>query len=372
MTAVALEDMGDAAPETVDRLLAEHAFPLVEGANCTFVWRGDADAVAVEHRVVGLPAPVPLERAGATDLWYATLELPRQARFEYRFLVRRGDHVESVLDPLNPRTAHDPMSEKSVLETDGYVTPDWAVPDPAVVPGELVSLRMPSRWLRRDVALTLYLPVGVRQRGPLPLLVVHDGGDYLRFAGIATVLDNLMHRGLMAGAVAALIDPADRLVEYAASPRHARFLTSELVPRLEQRLPLRADPAGRVLMGASMGAIASLSAAARAPGFYGGLLLQSGTFMFGPAPRGAGGRELAPVVRFLNGLRADPREVSERIFLSIGAFEPSAGRNRAMAATLRTMAGTLRVEEGLDGHNWFSWRDRMLGGLGWLLPDSAS
>jgi len=31
----------------VDAFLAAHRFPLVEGGSCTFVWRGDADAVTL-------------------------------------------------------------------------------------------------------------------------------------------------------------------------------------------------------------------------------------------------------------------------------------------------------------------------------------
>ena len=35
------------------------------------------------------------------------------------------------------------------------------------------------------------------------------------------------------------------------------------------------------------------------------------------------------------------------------------------------MTETLKVVEGLDGHNWINWRDRLLDGLGWLFPGDA-
>ncbi len=41
----------------IDRLLAENRVPLVEGPACTFLFRGEADDVAVEHAVTGLPEP---------------------------------------------------------------------------------------------------------------------------------------------------------------------------------------------------------------------------------------------------------------------------------------------------------------------------
>ena len=114
----------------------------------------------------------------------------------------------------------------------------------------------------------------------MPLLVVHDGGDFLNYSSMGTVLDNLMHRRLMADCVVAFTYPGDRLREYAASAAHSRFLTTELVPQIEGRLQLRGDPRSRVLMGASFGGVAALSAAVRAPGFYGGLLLESPSLRF--------------------------------------------------------------------------------------------
>ena len=78
----------------------------------------------------------------------------------------------------------------------------------------------------------------------------------------------------------AFTDSPDRLREYAADDSHARFLTEELAPQLARRFPLLDRPQARCLMGASFGAVASFTAAFRAPGFWGRLLLQSGSFAF--------------------------------------------------------------------------------------------
>jgi enterochelin esterase family protein len=359
------------SPQAVEQLVAERGVPLVEGSACTFLWCGEADAVAVEHRVVGLPAPLPLHRMKRSDVWYATVELPRASRVEYRILIRRGDDIENTLDPLNPRQAIDPGGTKSVLHGDGYETPDWAVADPAVVPGELVETRVSSRHLKRDVRVTVYLPARMRRNDSLPLIVLHDGGDLLTYAGLATVLDNLMDRRVMADSVVALTHPGDRLVEYVVNPAHSRFLNSELVPMLEERLRLKATPASRILGGASLGAIATLAAAVAAPGFYGGLLLQSATFVYSVLHRVGDDPAMSRIIKFVNRLRGAPPFASERIVQTIGAFEPSADRNRAMAATLSAMAGELRVQETMDGHNWTSWRDGLHDAFGWLLPGDA-
>jgi enterochelin esterase-like enzyme len=353
----------------IDRLLGENRVPLVEGAACTFLYRGHADGVAVEHAVSGLPAPLPLKRLRRSDLWYATIVLPYGSRIEYRLLVRHGDSVENILDPLNPESVTGPASTMSVLRGQGYETPWWALADPSAVPGELTEFHFHSEALGRDAYLTLYAPARMRREDRLPLLVVHDGGDFLNHASFRTVLDNLMDKRRMADCVVAFTHPGDRLSEYGASAAHSRFLTAELVPRLEERFLLRNEPAGRVLAGASFGAIAALTAAVRAPGFYGGLLLQSASFLYTVGGGGhPGGPVFDPVVRFVNAIRAQPQPVVEQIFLSYGAFEPSAQRNLAMVDVLRRMADQVRVVESLDGHTWTGWRDRLLDGLGWLFP----
>src|SRR5690606_13224086 len=46
----------------VEEFLAEHEVPIVEGPRSTFLYRGQADAVAVLHRIVNQPQHVPMKR----------------------------------------------------------------------------------------------------------------------------------------------------------------------------------------------------------------------------------------------------------------------------------------------------------------------
>src|SRR6185295_1621515 len=201
-----------------------------------------------------------------------------------------------------------------------------------------------------------YLPARFRRADPgtrYPLLIVHDGGDYLRYAAAKTVLDNLIHRLDVAELVAAFVYPGDRLTEYANSAAHARFLTAELLPRLEAELPLAGTPSGRCLMGSSFGAVASLATAYRHPGVYGSLLLQSGSFVFTDIGHDHGGGPVfEPVVRFVNR----------------GVYEPLIVRNRSMVPVFEAAGMTVRYVEARDGHSWENWRDRLRDGLSWIFP----
>ena len=353
----------------IDRFLTRHEVPIVEGARCTFLFRGEADEVHLVQRILGLPDRLPLRRLWGTDLWYLVLELPQGSRVEYQIELVRGDHHERINDPLNAKLSHSPMGSSSVCFAHGYTTPDWALPDPEARPGELTDLVLRSRALRRDSEVELYLPARFRRTATYPLLVVHDGGDFLRYAAAKVVLDNLIHRLDIAEMVVAFIRSEDRLNEYANSTAHARFVTDELVPLLERDFPLVGQRSGRCLLGSSFGAVAALSAANRSPDMYGSLALMSGSFVFTDIGTDhGGGPAFDPVVRFVNRYRARPRRVADRVFVSCGVYEPLIIRNRSMVPTFESAGMEVRYVEARDGHSWENWRDRLRDALSWIYP----
>ena len=356
----------------VDRFLSRQTTPIVEGARCTFLWRGEADEVWLCQRIVGLPDRIPLRRLRDTDLWSVVVELPEGSRVEYQLEIRRGEHYERFNDPLNAHLSHSPMGSSSVCFASGYDTPSWTLPDPEARTGDLVEMTVPSRALRRDVRVQVYLPARFRQAGSYPLLVVHDGSDFLQYASARTVLDNLVHSLDVAETVVAFIDPGDRLVEYADSAAHGRFVTGELLPRLERDLPLAGRRAARCLLGSSFGAIASFSTAARARDVYGSLVLMSGSFLFTDIGSDhGGGPAFDPVVDFVNRYRARPRRVADRLYVSCGVYEPLIVPNRSMVRTFEQTGMDVRYAEVRDGHNWENWRDRLRDALSWVYPGPA-
>jgi len=361
---------GEPLGPAVERFLARHEFPLVEGVRCTFAVRvADADGVFLRHRVVGLPGDLPLRRLGGTDLWYVVVEIPRDSRVEYQFELLRGGEWERFNDPANPRLAAGPFGSSSVCFGQGYVEPAWARPDPEARQGRLVELTVRSTAQRRDNRVTVYLPARYRPTARYPLLVVHDGGDFLEYASMKTVLDNLIHSHDMAETIVAFTYPGDRLVEYPNSSAHARWVATELLERLAAEFPLAPGRGSRALMGSSFGAVASLSTAVRHPDVFGSLLLQSGSFVFTDIGDDHGeGDAFDPVVRFVNRYRARPTRVADRLFVSCGVYEDLIVANRSMLQVFADAGMEVSYVESRDGHNWVSWRDRLREGLSWILP----
>ena len=351
----------------IDAFLAKHTFPIVEGREVTFVFHGRADEVQLRHFIFGLPSSQPLTRVEKTDLWFLTVEIPERSRVEYKIERVVEGKREWLMDPLNPRIARDPYGANSVCHTESYETPAWALPDEEARPGSIEELKLPG-GPAGEAAVQLYVPARFRRNRQYPLLVVHDGEDYLRYAALKVVLDNLIQRLEIPPMIVALTTSGDRLREYAADPAHARFLADELVPAIEGRFPLIAGPAARGLVGASFGAVAALFAAWSRPGFYGRLLLQSGSFAFSDIGHHRRGPAFDPVALFVNKLRDEPGRPSDRVFLSCGIYESLIYENRSMFPLLQSTGMDVRFVEARDGHNWENWRDRLREGLSWLFP----
>lgn len=370
----------DHSPGAIDAFLATHEFPLVEGRGVSFVFRGAARQVFLQHWIRALPQQQTFHQLQGTDLWHLTLDLPRRSRIEYKIGVEsgggmgghplggHGGPVALVRDPLNPHTAQDPYGANSVVQTEGYVDPDWTKEDPDARPGEIREQLLASNAFGCPRPIKIYLPARYRPQRRYPLLVVHDGDDFLRFASLKTVLDNLIHRQEIAPLVCALTSSPDRLNEYADDQRHADFLVNDLLPTMEAEYSLRQEPTARGLLGSSFGAVAALSAAWRHPRVFDQLCLLSGSFLFTDIGDHEGGPAFDRVVEFVNAFRKDPGEPARQVFSACGVYEPMIYYNRSMIPTFQATGMRVRFVEARDGHNWHNWRDRLRESLSWLFP----
>ncbi len=352
----------------IDEFLSKNGSPIVEGPTITFLFRGRVDDVRLRHFVYGLPSSQSFRRVEGTDLWYLSMEAPRGSRIEYKLEVEVHGMTRLVRDPLNSHLAHDPYGANSVVYATGYHVPDWTKHDPEAREGTIEDVRVPSHAFGREREVKVYLPARLRTSKRYPLVICFDGEDYLHFAHMKTVLDNLIHRYEIAPMIVAFTQSPDRMKEYAADEANARFVAEELVPHLESRYPARAKPRDRGLMGASLGAVASFHTAWKYPGQFGNLLLQSGSFAFTDIGKSQRGPALDGVVAFVNEFRTEPGHPVERIFVSCGTYESLIYENRSLVPLLQRTDMDVKYVEARDGHNWENWRDRLRDGLSWLFP----
>jgi enterochelin esterase family protein len=360
-----------AAEGVLEDFVASHAFPLISGESATFFfWIGEPlDAVHLVHWVFGLESRQPFHRVPHTDAWYLTLDLPRRSRIEYKIEIHRSGGARWVRDPHNDLRAFDPFGSNSVCTTPGYVEPVWVQPEAGVRSGDLSSFSFDSAVYGDQREIKVYLPQEYKPHKLYPLLICHDGDDYLRFAAMQQVLDNLIQRREVRPLIVAFTRGHDRNHEYGANPRQPTFLVEELLPELRDRYGISEDPRELGLMGASFGAVSSLYCAFSHPGVFGRLMLQSGSFVFTDVGHHGRGPLWDPVVTFVNQLREDPSRIgSPRIYMSCGTFESLIAFNRGLVPLLRDAGHDVRFTEANDGHNWIAWRDRLREGLTCLFP----
>lgn len=206
-----------------------------------------------------------------------------------------------------------------------------------------MKLELDSRALAARVPVRLWAPPR-ESRGALPLLLVHDGSDYARRAGLLRLVAGL--RPLRA----ALVDPLDREEDYAASPRYARALERELLPAL--------DAGGaRIGVGSSLGALALLHAHRSAPESLDGLFLQSGSFFRRTTDaQERGFRRFARIDRFVRALLGGDAARPIPVTITCGRAEENLENNRAVAAALERQGYDVRFLEHAGGHTWPAWR----------------
>ncbi len=363
-----LYSAGIPGAEKIRQFINDNRFPLVEPGHVTFVFQGQADEVNLRRWISGLSTAQSMQALEGTDLWALRMELPNKSRFEYKFEIVRKGNRELVLDKLNGVLAHDPFGANSVCQGYGYTRPFWTLPEPETRHGSLTGFQMHSKAFdsRRDVQV--YLPARFRRSRSYPLLIVHDGSDYLQYADFKTVLDNLIHRLEIPAMIVALTNSPDRLIEYTGDPRHARFVGDELLQEVAARFPLDDKNSARGLMGASLGGVASLHIARNYPNRFGQLLLQSGSFAFSDLGQHQKGPIFDPVVRFVNEYRRKPFALAEKIYMSCGIYESLIYENRSLVPLLQAQGMQVKYEEARDAHNWENWRDRLRMGLSWLFP----
>ncbi len=360
-----------------EELKQTDTFPLVRGREVLFLYDASTRPVKdvrLVHHVTTLDRAPKLEPVSGNGLRLLHLVLPSKARLEYTFGIQFEDGgSEIITDPLNPLKAWCPFGPKSVVTTGEYKTPEWAVRREGIATGTVTTHTIDSVVMKSSRTVCIYVPSLPPPVGGYPVLVIHDGTDYLDYAGIATVFDNLMAEGKIEPFIAVLSRPIERNDEYTCTPGHAAYVVTELLPWVRRTFPVSSSRTDTGIMGSSFGAVASVYAAHQYPEIFGKLLIQSGSFRF---------QDIVSTISLFDPLDAFDRikhfletsffpggpAQSMRIYQSCGTFEPMIGYNRLFARLMKKYGHSIIYRESHDGHNWISWRDHLGDGLVYLFP----
>lgn len=321
--------------------------PEVTDDSVTFRLPDDGPDLAGTRLLPALSTPpTDLDFSYADGAWRLAFDRPPVWRMEYRLQLRHPDgEVEEVCDPGNPLRAPGAFGDKSVVEFPGYTAPGWLS-----APG--------IDGVRTDVLdqVTLWSPADARPREALPLLVAHDGPEYDRLAGLTAFAAALVAAGRLPRHRVALLAPVARDDEYSADPDHAAWLHDTVLPALRAAGAVRGPVVG---MGASLGGLAMLHAQRTRPGLFGGLFVQSASFLdaeLDPREEQRSGRFARVAAYVADVCRTPPAETVPTV-LTCGLAEENLANNRRMTAALAAQGYPAQLVEVPDAHNHVGWRD---------------
>jgi enterochelin esterase-like enzyme len=344
----------------------ESGNPVIDGSEVTFFWEGRSAPTLISDTNNWNEKANPFKRvsprlrpASTKSVWSCTLTLPRDAYVEYAFYDRVSQ--EKFLDPFNRRTVSNGLGGRNNFFYMPQTMPSPFTVRRADIPvGALTSHRVETRWLRDDYEREIFFyrpPVN----GPVPLLIVYDGQDYLKRGKLATMVDNLMADGRIQPLALAFLPNAGRWrsVEYACSDATILWLDQIILPLAREKLNLidiDEQPGAFGVLGASLGGTMSLYTGLRMPDVFGRVISQSGAFMIES-------RNFAIVDLVRHG-----QAQGIEIWMDVGGLDTLLEDNRHMYRLLQEKEYNVAYREFSGGHNYTAWRDDLWRGLEAMFP----
>ncbi len=342
--------------------------PMIDGADVHFIYYGpDAHRV----RLVGefnewSRQGIPMSPLGDTGFFFHTMQVRGPARVEYKFIV----DGEWLTDPFCQNTIDNGIGEQN----SSFVVGDFKEPpeleeNPAIPHGRVEEFDFESRHLSNTRRVYIYLPphYGADTTQRFPTLYVHDGGEYLTRARLATVLDNLIHGQEISPLIAVMVDPVDRMREYWANENYGRFTEEELLPFVDKKYRTLARREARGVIGASLGGLISTYLALSRPHLFSKVGGQSSALFLLEEARLSGlaseirkrftvlppgWREPKPLSALVEELRAPIA-----FYFDVGKYEPQfIPAHHRLVPLLEAKGCPCFFQELTGGHNWTSWR----------------
>ena len=190
-------------------------------------------------------------------------------------------------------------------------------------------------------------------------MVVLDGQDYLRYARLPAIVENLMAQGRIGPLALALVSHGRqaRVVEYACSEATAGFILNTVLPMARSEMNVVDAPVA--VLGASMGGLMALYLGITKPHAFNRVISQSGAFRASPVSYSD---VLSDVI--LPNCPAPPID----IWMDIGTFEYLLPGNREIHEILVARGYHVEYREYSGGHNWTCWRNELEFALTAMFP----
>lgn len=352
----------DKSPVVDEFMRTIDEFPLVEQPNVVhFIYRGDANDVAVAGDMFGARQERPMKRIPGTNFFFYSMRLEEDARMNYLFIK----DFEEMRDPRNSRKTSTTMVTNDMELSFGrgdellmswFSMPKWKTPGYLAPRLEMHTLACESIG-GREVEYGMYLPEGYEGSSKrYPVIYIHGGKDANERGEFPRAMDAMMGDS---------VEPAIGVFIYSAprGPQFSGMLVQDLVPHIDKTYRTIDKPEARANYGAGFAAISAVSATFSHRDVFGKVACQS-PFIFDSMMPGIqqviSSNVSNPPTIYMDWGKYDLRNPHEAWDLSKTA--------RKFAAFLSDSGVSYEGGEVNDGTGWASWKTRTDRWLQHLFP----
>jgi enterochelin esterase-like enzyme len=330
-------------------------FPYTEQDSLVhFLYRGNASTINIPGDAnYWNAAAFPMTRISGTDLWYRSEIFPPDARLDYKFLLNGSLWI---LDPLNPKKVAGGYGPNSELRMPLYEPPPEIQYYSGISHGSIYDTLFYSQIMGNSRTIRIYLPPEYStERDSFPLVLFHDGSDYLSAGSARNILDYLISRGRIKPVIGLFVPPVNRTEEYAGDLKDefSRFIVQEVLVWVDGKFRTHRNPAGRVTLGASNGGNIALWLGLHYPEVFSGVAGQSSN-----------------VEESISTALASGPLLNLTFYLDVGTFDIPILQNRvhSLVNILKQHGYTLDYRIYHEGHSWGNWRAHLDDALEMFFP----
>ena len=253
---------------------ANPILPYIEDDTAVFfIYQGTAASLDIAGDFTNWSPAMPMTSVIGTNFYYSSAHYERDARLDYKFIIDGN----WILDPKNPYTCTGGFGPNSELRMPAYVVPPEISWYSNIPHGIIRDTSFYSSNLNYTRPVKIYLPPGYSTQKQYPVIVIHDGLDYVSLANTKNIFDYLISHHEIEPVIGVFVPPVDRQNEYAGSKKDAftAFIVNELMPVIDQKYATSKDPRKRATLGASSGGNISLYLGMKHPETFGKIAAQS-------------------------------------------------------------------------------------------------
>ncbi|MBN1154186.1 T9SS type A sorting domain-containing protein [candidate division KSB1 bacterium] len=324
-------------------------FPFIDGKNIVYyLYRGGANQVHVPGDMNSWQQNAfPMTRLAGTDLFYRQDVYESDARLDYKFVINGSSWI---LDPLNDNKMMSGYGPNSELAMPDYVRGPEISYYPNIPHGTLVEKFIYSTHLRNNRKVRIYLPAEYDENPEksYPVLLAHDGSEYLSIANANNILDYLIAHDRIVPIIGVFVPPVNRNEEYAFSQKddYMQYILEEVMTMIDTTYRTERDPSLRAMTGISFGGLISTYICYHHPEQFG---------LCAPCSPAYWPEDRQIYYMLLYGPRKDLK-----MYIDWGSYESELMVDgRTLAEYLPLKGYQVKWNEWHEGHSWGNWREHL-------------